>query len=115
MDPKRHVAGDDSARDQAVALADDEGRALHLAEMLKGLAHPLRLRIISALCESPMNVTELHTRLGVKQNLVSQHLSTLRLLGLVRVERVGSVGNYMLREEQLRDLLGCLSHCKGSL
>ncbi len=97
---------------RSLGLADNEAKAAELAEILKGIAHPLRLRIVAALCEGPMTVTEMYQRLGVKQTLVSQHLAPLRLLGLVTVERTASMARYTIREEGLKGLVGCLNGCK---
>ncbi|MBN2341363.1 MAG: helix-turn-helix transcriptional regulator [Deltaproteobacteria bacterium] len=90
-------------------IADTQ--APHLAEILKGLAHPLRLQIISVLCEEPMCVNELCKVLNVKQAQASQHLTPLRHLGLVDVDRSGGKATYSLAEPQLKQLVTCLKTC----
>jgi len=90
-------------------------RADELAGVLKGIAHPLRLRIITLLCERDHTVTELTETLEARQSLVSQHLAPLRLLGLVTVDRSGGRATYSLGEPRLRTLVDCLMGCrKGS-
>jgi ArsR family transcriptional regulator len=91
----------------------DEGRAERLAEILKGIAHPLRLRLVAALCQGDHNVTDLTEMLGVRQAAVSQHLAPLRLLGLVSVDRTGGKATYSLAEPHLRNLVDCLLGCRN--
>lgn len=62
----------------------------HAARMLKGLAHPVRLRIIDTLDrDGEACVCHLENRLGKRQAYISQHLAKLRELGLVRNRREG--------------------------
>lgn len=82
-----------------------------LAEILRAVAHPLRLRIIAALCEEELHVNALAERLVAKQAIVSQQLKTLRMLRLVEGTRENGLVRYRLAEPHLRDLLRCLSQC----
>jgi DNA-binding transcriptional ArsR family regulator len=94
---------------RGLAPAPDRARAL--AEILRAVAHPLRLRIIAVLCDEDTHVTALAERLGAKQAIVSQQLKTLRMLRLVEGERTNGLMRYRLAEPHLRDLLRCLSQC----
>ena len=96
-----------------LGIVEDRGRAALLAEVLKGVAHPIRLRIVAALCERSHNVGELARRLHVRQSLVSQHLSLLRLHGLVSPKKNGTSTAYSLAEKRLRKLVQCLAGCGG--
>lgn len=87
-------------------------RARKLAMVVKGIAHETRLRLIGALCLRPHTVTELCAELGLKQNLVSQHLGMLRMLGLVRADREGGTATYEIVERRLGNLVRCLLGCR---
>jgi DNA-binding transcriptional ArsR family regulator len=89
-----------------------ESKAPQLADILKGLSHPLRLQIISVLCEGDLCVNELCETLSVRQTQVSQHLTPLRHLGLVAVDRSGGKATYSLAEPQLKQLITCLTSCE---
>ena len=93
-------------------LVDDVGRAETLAEVLRSVAHPVRLRIIARLCERSCNVGELARTLGLRQSLVSQHLGLLRLHGLVSPQKNGTTTTYSISEKRLRKLVGCLVECR---
>lgn len=61
------------------------------AEILKALAHPVRLCIVHRLisCKG-CNVSNMQNCLGVPQSTISQHVATLRHLGIIAGERDGS-------------------------
>ena len=85
--------------------------APHLADILKGLGHPIRLQIIGVLCAKDMCVGELCDCLGLKQASVSQHLAPLRMLGLVTADRTGGKATYSLAQPKLRNMVTCLKSC----
>jgi len=90
----------------------EQERAKRLAGVLKGLAHPLRLRIVNYLSAGDCTVSELCNTLEVNQSMVSQHLAPLRMLDLVKVDRSGGKATYSLAEPQLRNLIDCLTSCE---
>ena len=93
------------------SLADERPRAVHLAEVLKALAHPARLRIVAMLCEGEESVIGLAERLDLKQAIVSQQLRILRMSNLVAATRQEGFARYALAEPRLRDLVKCLEGC----
>lgn len=60
-----------------------------MAEWLKAIADPVRLRILHALKDGERCVNDLLTGLGCSQANVSKHLSVLRRAGLVASRRDG--------------------------
>jgi DNA-binding transcriptional ArsR family regulator len=57
------------------------------ARVVKALAHPLRVRILSLLDEGELSPTELSDMLGVPIGNVSYHVRQLADLGLIRLTR----------------------------
>ena len=92
-------------------LCDDSEQAGHCAEILKALAHPLRLRIVAILCQGHEHVSGLAERLGVKQAVVSQQLRILRMRGLVQCQRIDGFAHYDLGEPRLAQLVACIEQC----
>jgi DNA-binding transcriptional ArsR family regulator len=92
-------------------LSEDPVRADHVAEVLKAVAHPLRLRIVAILCEGEENVTALSEKVGASQAIVSQQLRILRGHGLVAASRAGGFARYRLVEQNLRGLVRCMEKC----
>jgi len=63
----------------------------HYSEILKALAHPVRLCIAKGLLESPKsNVSKMQDCLQIPQSTLSQHLSKLKNAGVVTNERRGT-------------------------
>jgi DNA-binding transcriptional ArsR family regulator len=92
-------------------ISADAARADHLAEVLKAVAHPLRLRIVAVLCEGEENVTALAEKVEASQAIVSQQLRILRSRGLVAASREGGFATYRLVEQNLRGLVRCMERC----
>jgi ArsR family transcriptional regulator, arsenate/arsenite/antimonite-responsive transcriptional repressor len=64
-------------------------------EQLKALANPKRLQIIHLLMEGVHCNCELGEALGMSPNLISHHMSILRDLGLVEMERDAVDGRWI--------------------
>lgn len=79
------------------------------AELLKSIAHPVRLCILTKLLgEGSSNVTNLQNCLDVPQSTVSQHLGKLRSAGVVTKVRNGLEINYSIEDEDTRKILKIL-------
>jgi len=82
-------------------------------ELLKVLAAPARLAIVTELAEQPRFVHELVARLGMSQPLVSQHLRVLRGARLVGVERRGREAVYSLADQHVAHIVAdAVQHSK---
>ncbi len=76
------------------------------AGLFKGLAHPIRIRILEVLSASPeASVSELLAETELEASHLSQHLAVLRRNRLVAAERRGSLVFYRLAYAQVADLL----------
>lgn len=84
-----------------------------LAEQLKVIAEPKRLRIFNLLMEGVQCNCELGDALQMAPNLISHHLSILRQAGLVEVER-DSIDSRWLYYSVNRDALDKLNAAFGA-
>ena len=101
--------------DTTPKITGDPARASYIAEVLKALAHPLRIRIVALLCqEGECHVNAIAERLGVKQAVLSQQLRILRMRKLVDVVRKNGFARYRIAEPQLRTLVRCMEGCTVS-
>ena len=79
------------------------------AELLKVIAHPVRLCIVQGLWKNGgCNVTHMQCCLDVPQSTVSQHLGKLRQAGVIEGERNGLEITYKLKDERVKSILACL-------
>jgi DNA-binding transcriptional ArsR family regulator len=92
-------------------LLENKDHAKHCAEVLKAVAHPVRLSIIATLCQGDRHVNALAEELGVSQSAISQQLRILRMHGLVAVARCNGFAHYSLAEPRLADLVRCVERC----
>lgn len=79
------------------------------AELFAVLATPVRLKIISAVCQQEKNVTELLALIDTTQPNMSQHLATLYRSGVLSKRRVGTQIYYRLQSERVAML--CRAVC----
>ena len=76
------------------------------ANLFKGLAHPVRIRVLELLSEAPeVSVTDLLAATGLEASNLSQHLSVLRRYHLVTGERRALQMFYSLAYPQVAELL----------
>ncbi|AIQ43514.1 metalloregulator ArsR/SmtB family transcription factor [Paenibacillus sp. FSL R7-0297] len=79
------------------------------AELLKALAHPVRLCIVKGIIDKgSCNVTYMQECLELPQSTVSQHLQKLRAFGIVETERNGLEIIYSIKDERTRQLIQIL-------
>ncbi|MWD28348.1 metalloregulator ArsR/SmtB family transcription factor [Aquicoccus sp. SCR17] len=83
-------------------------RATSAAALLKALGHEKRLLILCHLAGGEMTVAELEEALELRQAIVSQHLTRLRLEGLVVARRSGKANCYRLTDARTAELLDCV-------
>lgn len=69
--------------------------------LLRALASPVRLAIVTELADGPRCVHELVDVVGVSQSLVSQHLRVLRGARLVETRRRGKEIEYSLSDHHV--------------
>ena len=85
------------------------------ADLLKALANPQRLRLLCLLIDGELSVGELNRRVNLSQSALSQHLSRLRVQGLVTTRREAQMILYSLIDGPARDVIGILhdTYCIG--
>lgn len=88
---------------------DNDKIMIEYAEMLKALAHPVRLCIVHGLinCDGS-NVSNIQNCLNMPQSTISQHLSKLRSYGIITGERNGLEIIYKVSNDKVRSLIEAL-------
>lgn len=81
-----------------------------MAEILKALADPTRLKILALLRTRDCCVCELVALFDISQPAISKHLQRLKWVGLVRETRRGQWVYYSVNEQKLDDVVAALSH-----
>lgn len=79
------------------------------ARLFKALSHPTRIHLIQLILEKQPCVKMMEETLGLAQPNISQHLSLLRNLGIVRAERDGNQMCYFITNERISKLIDLIS------
>ncbi len=84
------------------------------SEMLKAIAHPIRISIVSLLDgNKKLSVTEIFQQLNIEQAVASHHLSILKNKGVLLSERKGKNCNYYLKHQRLSQIIACIDKCQN--
>ena len=78
------------------------------AEVLKAMAHPVRLGVIELLAGGERTCTELYEELGCSQSMMSQQLKILCQQGLVFIRKEGTQKYCSLQNPDFLKLFDCM-------
>ena len=97
---------------KGLRVALDRPQALELTGVLKAIADPTRLQILSLINSQPEGracVCDLAASIPVSQPTISHHVKILREAGIVRSEKRGTWVWYSLNRERLDQVTTLLS------
>ncbi|WP_195972192.1 helix-turn-helix transcriptional regulator [Clostridium thermobutyricum] len=90
-------------------MENDYKALTNSAELLKVLAHPVRLCIVRGLLTNGgCNVTFMQNCLDMPQSTISQHLQKLRSVGIIEGERNGLEINYRVVNNKVEKIIKAL-------
>jgi ArsR family transcriptional regulator len=78
------------------------------AEVLKAMAHPVRLGVVEILAGGERTCTELFEKLGCSQSMMSQQLKILQSQGLVAIRKEGTLKYCSLQNPDFLKLFDCM-------
>lgn len=101
----------------------DPNKLLRMAEVLKTIAHPIRLSVLECLqLEKSLSVSELLERIKVKndddelrnieQSLLSHHLIKMKDKGILKSIREGKSIRYTLVDSHITSIFECMEKCE---
>jgi len=90
-------------------LDDMDGVFDSAADLFRLLSTPIRLKIISAVCQGERNVSDLLAQIDTTQPNMSQHLATLYRAGVLGKRREGTQIFYRLESPRVAEL--CRAVC----
>jgi ArsR family transcriptional regulator, virulence genes transcriptional regulator len=85
-----------------------QAKAETVSDLMKVLSSKNRLMILCQLVDGEAKVGELASRLGLRDQAMSQQLALLRKDGLVQTRREGQMIFYSLADENTKRLLGSI-------
>lgn len=90
-------------------LRTDESR--EIADLLKTVAHPVRIGILQMLHEGEKNLHELYEELGCSQSAMSQHIRILRDRRLIECRKDGTCKYCAVHIDSFQRLIDCVRDC----
>ncbi len=90
---------------RGVKLGDCE----RVAEVLKALGHPTRVKIVKYLSDGEKCVKEIWQELGIPQPTVSQHINILKNAGVISFRKDGVKTCYRIEEPKVIKIIKLLS------
>jgi ArsR family transcriptional regulator len=80
------------------------------SEVLRAMAHPLRLAMLALLRrEGRLSVSAIHEALAIEQAVASHHLRILKRVDVVDVDRQGKHSFYFVPDEAIGGILDALA------
>lgn len=90
-------------------MEKDYDKYKDIAELLKVLAHPVRICIVKGLLDKgECNVSHMQSCLNTPQSTVSQHLAKLKSAGIIEAKRNGLEVYYKVNNDIVAELINLL-------
>ena len=87
-------------------------KILSAVNMLKVIAHPIRLAIVDLLTENTkMTVLQIQEALHLEQAIASQHITLMEDKGVLISEKVSRNKYVSLRFPKMKNIVNCLENC----
>ena len=81
-----------------------------VTELLKSIAHPIRMKILCFLMEGDKNVGEIEQEFGSTISNISQHLTVLRKANIIDRRKEANFMFYSLKENKIIKLMETLKN-----
>ncbi len=78
---------------------------VEISELLKAIAHPVRLKIITGVLKDECNVSGIQKKLGLPQSTISQHLKVLKKEKILESRKEGVKVCYRVVNDKIRDII----------
>ena len=101
----RHMAAQMPAPESPHALDADVERA---CQAVKGLSHPIRLKVLCVLGGREMPVNDLAAACETSQSNISQHLSILRQCGILATRKEANFVHYRINDPRMLQLMNLM-------
>jgi DNA-binding transcriptional ArsR family regulator len=88
----------------------NEQQVESVTELLKSIAHPIRMKILCFLMEGEKNVGEIEQQFGSTISNISQHLTVLRKANIIDRRKEANFMFYSLKDPNILKLMETLKN-----
>lgn len=83
----------------------EEAQVEVVSELLKSMAHPIRMKILCFLMDGEKNVGEIEKQFGSTISNISQHLTVLRKANIIARRKEANFMYYSLKDNGIEKLM----------
>lgn len=80
------------------------------SELLKSIAHPIRLKVLCYLIDSEKKVGDIEKELGSTISNISQHLTILRKMHIIHRRKEANFMYYSIKDERILKLISTIKN-----
>jgi len=80
------------------------------SELLKSIAHPIRLKVLCFLMDGEKTVGEIEKEFGSTISNISQHLTILRKMNIINRRKEANFMYYSIKDERILKLISTLKN-----
>ncbi len=90
----------------------EPAKVINAVNMLKVIAHPVRLAIVDVLTvDEKLTILQIQELLNLEQAVASQHITLMEDKGVLISEKVGRNKFVSLRFPNMKNIITCLENC----
>jgi len=93
-----------------IAMKFNEQQVEAVTEILKSIAHPIRIKILCFLMEGEKYVGEIEQQFGSTISNISQHLTVLRKANIIERRKEANYMYYSIRDQNIQNLMETLKN-----
>jgi ArsR family transcriptional regulator len=95
-------------------IAFEQERLDYSSELMRALAHPLRLKILEFIDRHEViNVNKIYNTMKIEQSITSQHLKILKSVGILDTNKEGKFKHYQIDYEKLVKVVKAINNFTG--
>ena len=95
-------------------IAFEQERLDYSSELMRALAHPLRLKILEFIDRHEViNVNKIYNTMKIEQSITSQHLKILKSVGILDTNKEGKFKHYQIDYEKLVKVVKAINNFSG--
>lgn len=95
-------------KDGSMILSEDQVN--YTSELLKSIAHPIRLKILCFLIDGEKTVSQIEHEFGSTISNISQHLTILRKMYIINRRKEANFMYYSLKDDRVLTLIKTLKN-----
>jgi len=95
---------------EELCILFSEEQVVFTSELLKSIAHPIRLKVLCFLMDGEKTVGEIEKEFGSTISNISQHLTILRKMHIIHRRKEANFMFYSIKDDRILKLISTLKN-----